>query len=361
MSAPPGAGGRPALSPRPVRRIAAVLVSWKDASDLEEAVRSLALAAARKAAARPDVVASLVVVGNGGGEESVRRAAVEAIWPGAVVIENAENRGLGPAANQAAAAARDADALLFCNPDARAEGDVFSALAAGFEARPDAVALAPRLLDASGGEESAPGVGKPRPLAPPGAEDQHTFQLRRLPRLSSDLRELLLWDHLRPNGRARRRSRYADADRERPFDVEQAAGAAFAVRADAFTRIGGFDETFVPAWFEDVDLCARLLALGPIVYWPDAAFRHAGGASSVRLGYDRFLPILYENALRYRRKHYGPAARAAYRAALGAGMALRLAVLPFRSSVPRPRGEAARAYRAVLARALGLRLGGGAR
>jgi len=340
-----------------VAAIATILVSWRDAPDLEDDVRSLAESA--RNAARRDLALSLVVVGNGEGEMSVRPAAIEALWPGAVVIENAENRGLGPAANQgaASAAAAAADVLLFANPDARADGDVFSALAEGFESRPDAVAIAPRLVDVGGLSNSDEGRKRARgiELAPPGAEDQRTFQLRRLPRLRSDLRELLLWDHLRPNGPGRRRARYADMDRDSIFPVEQAAGAALAVRAEAFRRIGGFDESFVPAWFEDVDLCARLAPAGKIVYWPAARFRHAGGASSVRLGYDRFLPILYENALRYRRKHYTAPARAVYRAALAAGMLMRLAVLPFRPVVPRPRPEAARAYRSVLAMALGLR------
>jgi len=349
----------------PVGSIAAILVSWKDAADLEAAVGSLARSAALARSSRPTLSLSLVVVGNGGGVESVRPAAIDALWPGARVIENPENVGLAPAANQAARAVPEADVLLFCNPDARADGDALASLADGFDARADAVAIAPRLVDAgepgSGGEGdgSSPPARSPappgRPLAPPGAEDQHTFQLRRLPRISSDLRELLLWDHLRPNGASRRRSRYADADRNSPFEVEQAAGAAFAVRAGAFRSIGGFDESFVPAWYEDVDLCARLRELGSIVYWPAARFRHAGGASSVRLGYDRFLPILYENALRYRRRHYGLLSRAIYRVALVAGMILRLLLLPFRRDVPRPRREAARAYSSVLARSLRLR------
>ena len=54
------------------------------------------------------------------------------------------------------------------------------------------------------------------------------------------------------------RARYADRDRGRAFPVEQAAAAALAVRSDVFARIGGFDERFVPAWHEDVDLCERL-------------------------------------------------------------------------------------------------------
>ncbi len=329
-----------------IRSIAAVLVSWRDADDLEGAVRSLAESRARSS--RPDLNIVLVAVGNGG--ESLRPEAIRTLWPEAIVLVNSENRGLGPAANQGAAAAAEADVLLFLNPDTRAEADPFAAIAQGLDEHPEAAALAPRLLDAGTGE---PATGR-RALAPPGSEDQFTFQLRRLPRLSSDARELLLGEHLRPDGARRRAARYADEDRDRPFAVEQAAAAALAVRRRAFDSVGGFDESFMPAWFEDVDLCARLAAEGSILYWPAARFRHAGGVSSARLGYDRFLPILYRNAIRYRRKHYSRLARSAYRSLLAAGMFLRLAALPLRRRVPRSKREAARAYAAVLRLALGL-------
>ena len=138
--------------------------------------------------------------------------------------------------------------------------------------------------------------------------------------------------------------------------MEQAAAAALAVRADAFRAVGGFDEKFVPAWFEDVDLCARLRSLGRILYWPGTRFRHRGGLSLERLGYARFLPLFYGNALRYRALHYGPGARAIYRGLLAAGMVLRLAALPFRPPPPRRRSEAARAYLGALRVALGGRV-----
>ncbi len=272
-----------------VEELAVIVVSWNDAADLYEAVASLAAARAAIPPEGPPV--SLTVIVNGGTQ--VRREEIVSRWPGAAVVFNRENRGFGPAVNQAALGA-SAPALLLVNPDARPEGDVFSAVARGFREHPEAVALAPRLLDS---EERAPsGAGAPR-LAPPGQEDQFTFQLRGLPGLASDARELLLLDHLFPNGAGRRRFRYADADRGRPFEVAQAAAAAFAVRADAFRALAGFDERFVPAWFEDVDLCARLSRLGKILYWPEARFRHVGGLSSRRLGYERFLPIYYRNAL----------------------------------------------------------------
>jgi GT2 family glycosyltransferase len=326
----------------PVREISVVLVSWRDAADTLAAIESLADARRRIPPDGPRT--SLVVVDNGG---DLPRAAVLAAWPDATLLVNEANRGFGPAANQGADAA-GGDVLLFLNPDTRAVGEPFGEIANAFDSRPDVAAVAPRLVDDGKGNSSGP------LLARPDREDQFTFQLRRLPRLGDDARELLLFDHLAPNNRGRRRFRYADRDPCSPLEVEQAAGAALAVRRDVFRKAGAFDESFVPAWFEDVDLCARLAEHGAILYWPAARFRHRGGASSGHLGYRRFLPIYYANALRYRRGRYGAAARLAYRALLATGMALRLAALPVRRRPPRPRRESAAAYLRVFAMALGL-------
>jgi GT2 family glycosyltransferase len=327
-----------------VREITAILVSWRDAEDLIAAVA--ALAAARARIPRGGVAVSLVVVDNGGG---LSERAVRDIWPDATVLVNAKNRGFGPAANQAAAIA-GGEVLLFLNPDTRAEGEPFSAIARAFAAQVGIAAIAPRLVEMDG---TTPPSG-PLHLAPPGREDQATFQLRRLPSLGSDTCELLLIDHLAPNHGARRRFRYADENRDAAFPVEQAAAAALAVRKEAFVRCGGFDERYVPAWYEDVDLCARLASEGMILYLPEARFRHRGGESASSLGYARFLPVFYRNALRYRRERYRLPARLAYRLLLAKGMVLRLALLPFRRDVPRSGSEAARAYLAVLALAFGL-------
>jgi len=324
-----------------IREIAVVLVAWNDGEDLAEALRSIERAKSRIPSGGVRVGA--VVVDNGGANLSTE--GLDALLPGARLLVNAVNRGFGPAANQGAAAATG-DAILFLNPDTRAEGEPFASIGRAFDADPGIVAVAPRLLDEKDRSDAA---RSSRRLAPPGAEDQATFQLRRLPTLASDARELLLADHAWPNNPWRRRDRYADDDRTKSFDAEQAAAAALAVRRDAFERAGGFDERFVPAWHEDVDLCARLLEHGRIAYVPDAGFRHRGGRAADTLGYARFLPIFYANALRYRKKHYRASARLIYRPLLAAGMLLRLAVLPFRRAVPRSRREAARAYVRVLA------------
>ncbi len=327
-----------------IREITLVLVSWRDEEEALEAIASYAAARARVPVG--GVAVSLVVVDNAGGALSA--PAVAARWPDAAVLVNAENRGFGPAANQGAARATG-DVLLFVNPDTRAEGEPFTPLARVFAEDPRVVAAAPRLLEMTGASPEGGAVA----LAPPGREDQATFQLRRLPTLPGDASELLMLDHAFPNHRGRRTRRYADEDRSRSFPVEQPAAAALAVRRDAFVRVGGFDERYVPAWHEDVDLCRRLGEEGIILFVPEARIRHRGGHSASRLGYGRFLPAFYRNALLYRREHYSPAARAAYRALLAAGMLLRLAFLPFRRNVPRSRAEAARGYVRVLGLALG--------
>jgi GT2 family glycosyltransferase len=329
-----------------VHEITAVLVSWRDGGETIAAVDSLADARSRVGADGPAV--SLVVVDNGG-EGAVGRQDLLDRWPGAALLVNPTNRGFGPAVNQAAAAA-SGDVLLILNPDTRAEGEPFSEIARAFASDEGVVAVAPRLVDDADGRAGA----IPGRLQPPGREDQFTFQLRRLPRLRDDARELLLFDHVLPNNPARRRFRYADRDPESPLDVEQPAASALAVRTDAFRAVGGFDETLTPAWFEDVDLCARLRERGTILYWPFARFRHRGGAAAGALGYGRFLPIYYRNAIRYRRRRYGRAARLGYRALLATGMLVRLAALPLRPRPPRPRRESARAYLGTLAVALGL-------
>ena len=328
-----------------VHEITAVLVSWRDGRETIAAVESLADARSRVGADGPAV--SLVVVDNGG-EGAVGLRDLLERWPGATLLVNATNRGFGPAVNQAAAAA-SGDVLLILNPDTRAEGEPFSEIARAFGSDESVVAVAPRLVDVGDGRPGVP----PGRLQPPGREDQFTFQLRRLPRLRDDARELLLFDHVLPNNPARRRFRYADRDPESPLDVEQPAASALAIRTDAFRAVGGFDETLTPAWFEDVDLCARLRERGTILYWPFARFRHRGGAAAGALGYGRFLPIYYRNAMRYRRR-YGRVARLGYRALLVTGMLVRLALLPVRPRPPRPRRESARAYLGTLAVALGL-------
>jgi GT2 family glycosyltransferase len=104
-------------------------------------------------------------------------------------------------------------------------------------------------------------------------------------------------------------------------------------------------------WFEDVDLCARLVKGGAkIMYCPSARFRHSGAHSVGQLSFrDRQL-FWYGNMLRYARKHFSGWQVFALRVAIVKGMLLRsLAALLAARKVPL--GEALRAYAAVIRKA----------
>jgi GT2 family glycosyltransferase len=308
-----------------------VIVSWASDADLLACVRSLA--DARGGSPR----AELIVVDNG--SAAFPDAELAAAWAGATVIRNPSNRGFGPAANQGAAAAKG-DAVLFLNPDTRAVGDPLGPLVEALDEHPEAVAVAPRLLEGGGPRRAAGRV----------------HQLRRLPTLAGVARDMLLVDRAFPGNRWLARDRYLARDPEAPFEVEQPAAAALVVRRAAFLEVGGFDEALVPAWFEDVDLCARLRPRGTILYWPASRFVHEGGAAAAALGYDRFLPIYYRNAIRFWRKHHGAPAALACRTLVLLGMVLRLVVTPLGARPPAPRGRAMLAYVRTLREVV--RLGG---
>jgi hypothetical protein len=77
-------------------------------------------------------------------------------------------------------------------------------------------------------------------------------------------------------------------------------------RRDVFEALGGFDESFFPVWFEDVDFAKRAKDQGfSPRYCSQAKARHIGGHSVGKLtGACRNL-YWYVSLLRYASKHYG--------------------------------------------------------
>jgi N-acetylglucosaminyl-diphospho-decaprenol L-rhamnosyltransferase len=269
-----------------------------------------------------------IVVDNASRDQTV--AAVQSADPDARLIQNPRNFGFAAAANrgvQAAAAA--SEILLLLNPDAVARPAALRELARALQSD-DVVAAGGLLLRA----DSQPDRG---------------FVVRRFPTVASMAAEILLLNRLWPRNPLNRRYRCLDLDYAQAQDVDQPAGACLAVKRRAFESIGGFDESFFPVWFEDVDFCRRLRAQGRIVYCPGAIFAHTGGHSVNKLPLaDRQL-FWYRNLLRYFRKHDTPSAVAVLRACIALGMALRsLAALVGFS--PRDSGvrEALRAYGGVI-------------
>ena len=301
-----------------VPRVLVAIVSWNSAAHLAAAVKSV-----------PSGV-PVVVVDNASsdGSAEIARAA------GARVVEADANLGFGPACNLAAKEGAPSDTILFLNPDAALrDGEAtLAALLAALDADPGVAAAAPRLT----------------------GDGQEEFQLRRLPRLGAILREALLVDRLFPANTGFRRDRYLDRPREGPFDVEQPAGAAFLVRRADFEAVGGFDPAFAPAWFEDVDLCAKLLGRGRrIRYVPAAVATHVGGVTMDALPWRDFRPLYVRNQFRYLARHASLPVRAAAWGATLAGAGLRLVLAPL-TRADHPRADVAAAQVRVLRGLLGL-------
>lgn len=260
----------------------------------------------------------LVVVDNGGHGGDLP----EGVRGRARVVEGRGNLGFGGGANAGVEAALG-EWVLVLNPDVRPEAGAVEGLVAGLEAS-GAAGGVPRLVGMDG-------------------EGQDEWQLRGRPRLG----HLMLQALQVPAAPRATGATEGEA-------VEQPAAAALALHREVFREVGGFDERFHPAWFEDVDLAVRLAAAGHrVVYLPQAVFRHRQGDSVGQLGYGRFLWTYQRNLVRYARKHHGRLAAMAVRGLLPVGIVARTALLPVRR--PRRaanRAAAARGLRQALAGAL---------
>jgi GT2 family glycosyltransferase len=80
-----------------------------------------------------------------------------------------------------------------------------------------------------------------------------------------------------------------------PRDVDYCSAASLLVRTDLLREIGGFDERFAPAYYEDVDLCFEIARRGyRVVYEPRSTVVHYEGTSSgtdIERGVKRFQAI----------------------------------------------------------------------
>lgn len=260
-----------------------VVVHWHDPEGLQ-----------RLLAAWPeDPRFELVVVDNGGGD---------LVSPRGRLIRPGTNLGFAGGVNAGVAVARGLLVLLL-NADARPLGrESLEGLLQGFQEHPEAAGLAPKLVG-------------------PRGESQHPWQLRPLPTPGRLVLQALFLAGV------------SGPKMEPPpgTKVEQPAAAALALRREVLQELGGLDEAFYPAWFEDVDLARRLKDRGQTIrYWPQAVFRHHLGSTVQRLGYGPFLWIYYRNLTRYLAKHHGASWAHLARALLPLALLLRLLALPLR-------------------------------
>ena len=269
----------------------------------------------------------IVVVDNASTDDTVHRIEEFVAWNPVRLIGNDENLGFGAAVNQGAREATG-DILLLLNPDAIAERGAVTAMLRCMQST-GADAAGGALLEAD---------GKPA----------RGFAFRRIPTLAPLLYEVLLVNHVWPGNPVNRRYRCLDADYAQQQEVEQPAGACLAVTRTAWDSVGGFDEQFFPVWFEDVDLCKRLLdSKSRIMYCPEARFRHSGAHSVGQLSFRDRQIFWYTNMVRYAKKHFSKGQVFFLRMAILKGMLLRSVAALF-GARKAPLGETLSAYCGVV-------------
>jgi N-acetylglucosaminyl-diphospho-decaprenol L-rhamnosyltransferase len=255
-------------------RVSAVIVSWNTRAELLQAIASLD-------GAVPPV--EVLVVDNASSDGSA--GAVRERFPAATVIENAENRGFGAAANQGLRAA-SAPYVLLLNSDATLQPGALAALSALLDTRPEMTLVAPRTRYEDGAIQVSWG-DTPGLLA--------EWKQRRLV--------------LGTEARDPRALRQADAVANHEHEPAWLSASCWLARRDALLAVGLFDEAFFLYW-EDVDLCLRLRAAGfRLLFTPAAEIVHRQGVSRSRSA-GRALAEYHRSHLRFYRKHGKPAAAA---------------------------------------------------
>jgi len=307
-----------------VTAVSIIIVSYNTQGPLELCLRSIAESCP---------AAETVVVDNGSEDGSADL--VRERFPDVRLVAKKRNLGFAGGCNAGAEVSRG-NHLLFLNSDCRVRPGSVETLSLFLDENPPASVAAGRLVD-------------------PGGETQEGFNVRQLPTIRSITADLLLLHRWLPANRFSADYRMAGFDHTATVEVEQPAGACLMIRRQRFEQLGGFDEAFHPAWFEDVDLCRRLRnSDGRIFFHPGAVFEHLGGATMRRLDFRRFTRIYYRNQGVYLRKHFGFTARLFLRSMIVAGMGLRsLLVLltPFRFNGPvgkTGRTAAARTFLSVI-------------
>jgi GT2 family glycosyltransferase len=231
-------------------RVSVVIPAWNGRADVERCLASLL-------GHTTSAELELIVVDNASSDGTA--AMVQARFPDARVIGNAENLGFARACNQGMAAATG-DLILLLNSDTYVTDDVVGRAARRLSERTDVAMLGCEVRY-------------------PDGRRQHTAN-RRLGIRRSLVERLWLY-RLLPHARRAEYLLGGYWEGLREIEVDWLAGAFMLVTPEAFRATGGFDERFF-MYGEDSEWCMRLRRAGHrILYAPQVGvLYHAGSVSS---------------------------------------------------------------------------------
>jgi N-acetylglucosaminyl-diphospho-decaprenol L-rhamnosyltransferase len=262
---------------------AAVVVNHDGGHHLETCVRSLLALGAGDA--RPE---QIVVVDNASSDGSADAlAAAFAEEPAVRVVWTGANLGYASGANRGIAATRT-PVVAVLNADTVVQPGAPAAVLRCLASDERIGAVGPRILEVTG--EVYPSA-------------------RHVPSFTDAAGHGLLYFVWRDNPFTRR-YRQTDADPTTARDVDWLSGSALWLRRAALDDIGGWDERYF-MYLEDVDLGWRLGHAGwRVVYDPEGAVVHVGGASTSRRPYRMALEH-HRSMWRFSRRRFTGARRVA--------------------------------------------------
>lgn len=241
----------------------------------------------------------IIVVDNGSQDDSV--AMLQSQFPQACVIEAGRNLGFSGANNLGIQASRGQYVLLL-NSDTLVH--------------PGALQAMIRYLDT----HSDTGAAGCRLEYPDGSLQRNCYKF---PSPIRAIAENLLLTAAFPNNPILGDYRAWPHDKVR--DVDFIIGAALMVRRTAINQVGLMDEGFF-LYSEETDWCKRMHQAGwRVTFVPDGTVVHLGGHSSRDFKERQFCES-NRSAMRYIRKHHGPAGAFIYRLAMLVGAVLRVSV-----------------------------------
>jgi GT2 family glycosyltransferase len=240
----------------------------------------------------------LIIVDNASRDDSV--AQVRALFPAARLLENTQNRGFAAAVNQGVAAGTGR-IVATLNPDTEVTAGWLQALVERLDADAGIGVVGSVIRDADG-----------QVTHTAGTVDAVTY-----------------------------RTGHADGAAGSLDDVAYVTGAGIALRRADWDALGGFDEGFFPAYFEDLDLCLRVRARGQrCVVVAAAQLVHRESSSTGKYS-GAFYYYYHRNRLRMVRKQlsraalYGSFVRAEAQALAATDVLDCLtALLPLRTGLP---------------------------
>jgi GT2 family glycosyltransferase/glycosyltransferase involved in cell wall biosynthesis len=176
------------------------------------------------------------------------------------VLQNSENEGFVKACNQGAVAALG-EYLVFLNNDTIVEQGWLKELVETAEADPTVGAVGSMLVYPDGRLQEAGGIvwsdGKAANYGRGGSPNDRRFNFAR--------------------------------------EVDYCSAASLLVKKAVFEKLGGFDERYAPAYYEDTDLCMGIRSLGmKVIYQPFSRVIHFEGATAgtdLTQGFKRFQQV----------------------------------------------------------------------